>query len=149
MGDADNYLKAVEHYQQAIALACNEFEMEIDAANVYVKLGMTKTLSHASPEAIRAAYQEAIRRAPWHTYAYILMGEQSEGEQAIAYYSKAIELDPDYAVPYVKRGLIYTQQGKTQKAAADFERAKERALDSKWRDTAEVQLRLLREEKTP
>ena len=63
--------------------------------------------------------------------------------------SPIVPSSPNYSVPYLKRGLIYKQQGQIQEAVADFERAKKRAIDSKWRDEAAEQLRLLGEEEPP
>ena len=44
---------------------------------------------------------------------------------AIASYSKAIELRPDWAVPYVRRGYVRWMQGDVDKAVADYDRAME------------------------
>lgn len=48
---------------------------------------------------------------------------QGEYEQAIADYTKAIELDPAYAAAYYNRGLAYDGQGDTEKALADYRKA--------------------------
>jgi tetratricopeptide (TPR) repeat protein len=142
LGGYENYIKAIEYYKKAAELNCYYFK-EGNVANAYVHIGIIKTLSHFPPDEIIADYRKAIQLDPQHTYAYFLLGEQSDGEEAITYYSKAIELAPDYSVLYLKRGLIYKEQGRIQEAAADFERAKERAIDPKWRDEATEQLRLL------
>ena len=42
---------------------------------------------------------------------------------AIADYTKAIELNPDYAQAYNKRGFAYLMLGSKSKARADFKRA--------------------------
>ena len=42
---------------------------------------------------------------------------------AIADYTKAIELKPDYAQAYNKRGFAYLMLGPKSKAQADFKRA--------------------------
>ncbi len=44
---------------------------------------------------------------------------------AIASYSKAIELRPDWAVAYVRRGYVRWMQGDVDKAVADFDKAME------------------------
>jgi tetratricopeptide (TPR) repeat protein len=142
LGGYENSLKAIEYYKKAAELDCYYFEKG-NVANAYIHQGLIKALNHLSPEEIRADYKKAIQLDPQHTYGYFLLGEQSDDEEAIAYYSKAIELTPDYSVPYLKRGLIYKQQGKIQEAAADFEHAKKRAIDPKWLHEAEEQLRLL------
>jgi tetratricopeptide (TPR) repeat protein len=45
--------------------------------------------------------------------------KQGEFEKAIADYTKAIELDPAYAVAYNNRGIVYHDQGELDKAIAD------------------------------
>lgn len=42
---------------------------------------------------------------------------------AIAQYDKALELDPDYEKAYIQRADAYSQRGKHQKAAEDYDRA--------------------------
>ena len=46
-------------------------------------------------------------------------------EEAIADYTKAIELDPKDADAYYNRGGAYKALGKTKEAEADFAKAKE------------------------
>ena len=45
-------------------------------------------------------------------------------EEAIADYTKAIELDPKYVFNYNDRGEAYKALGKTKEADADFAKAK-------------------------
>lgn len=44
-------------------------------------------------------------------------------DSALAQYTRALELKPDYAEAYVKRGLAYFGRGDTQRALADYDRA--------------------------
>jgi tetratricopeptide (TPR) repeat protein len=46
-------------------------------------------------------------------------------ERAIRDYSKAIELDPDYALAYNNREFAYQALGKTVEAEADFKKYEE------------------------
>ena len=48
-----------------------------------------------------------------------------EYEQALADYTQALELDPEYAMAYNNRGLTYGKIGKYEQALADFNRALE------------------------
>jgi DnaJ family protein C protein 3 len=43
-------------------------------------------------------------------------------EDAIAYLSKSVALDPAYADGYFRRGLAYLQLGKTAEAKADLQK---------------------------
>ena len=44
---------------------------------------------------------------------------------ALADYSRAIRLDPQYVSAYFNRGLIYYEQGQPQRALADFDKVLE------------------------
>lgn len=51
--------------------------------------------------------------------AYFYLGEN---QQAIADYSKAIELDPNYTAAYYNRAHVYKLQGEKAQAIADLEK---------------------------
>lgn len=142
LGGLENYTRAITHYTRAMELACEYFD-ETYIANTYINRGLIKDLMSASSADIIVEYQEALNYDPRHTYAYFLLGEHSDGERAIEYYSKAIELSPEYAVAYLKRGIMYTRQAEVQLAMADFEQAKTLAIHAEWREEAERQLELL------
>ena len=59
--------------------------------------------------------------------AYFKKGQY---DQAIADYTKAIELDPKYAEAYKSRGFVYTSKGQHDQAIADCSKAIE--LDPKY-----------------
>ena len=50
---------------------------------------------------------------------------KGETDKAIAGYTEAIRLDPNYAQAYNDRGLSYEEIGEKAKAAADFAKAKQ------------------------
>jgi tetratricopeptide (TPR) repeat protein len=52
-------------------------------------------------------------------------------DQAIADYTKAIELKPDYAQAYTNRGLENEKLGQRDKAIADYHQALSLAPDTK------------------
>ncbi|MGO8955161.1 MAG: tetratricopeptide repeat protein [Rhodomicrobium sp.] len=51
--------------------------------------------------------------------------KMQDHDHAIADFTKAIELDPNYAEAYQKRGDAYKAKGNTLRASADYKRAKE------------------------
>ena len=59
--------------------------------------------------------------------AYILRGNSyantREDDQAIADYTRAIDLDPKAAYPYIQRGNSYHNKGEADQAIADYTRA--------------------------
>ena len=49
--------------------------------------------------------------------------EKEEYDKAIAEFSRAIELDPNYAEAYYKRGVAYLRKDKYDEAIADLTKA--------------------------
>jgi len=49
--------------------------------------------------------------------------EQGDADAAIACFTRAMELKPDYALPYAGRGFIYSAKGDHNKAIADLDKA--------------------------
>ncbi len=58
----------------------------------------------------------------WYNKGYD-EGEKGNYEKAIDYYTKAIELKPDYAAAYINRGNIYNGLKEYEKAINDFNKA--------------------------
>ena len=56
-------------------------------------------------------------------------------EQAITEYTRAIELDPEYAEAYYRRGLVYKQLWKCSDANSDFLEAYTISGDIIYKDT--------------
>ena len=52
---------------------------------------------------------------------YDLALKSTTAQKKIAYFNKALELDPDLASAYAKRGMLYYFQGKYHKVIEDFE----------------------------
>ena len=48
---------------------------------------------------------------------------QGNYEQAMADYTQAIRLDPNYSTPYMRRGCLYSEMGEYDKAIADLTQA--------------------------
>ena len=76
---------------------------------------------------------------------YFELGEDFDKEQdyydAIAAYSKAIELDPDFAQAYRNRGFSYYRLRKGEEAIKDYERFIELDPDSPVRQSLEDAIR--------
>ena len=53
----------------------------------------------------------------------IAFGEEGQWDQAIAYFNKAIEINPRYAKAYNIRGIAYYSKDQIDKAIADFNKA--------------------------
>ena len=51
--------------------------------------------------------------------------ELEKDDEAIADYTEAIRLNPEYAAAYYNRGVVYEKQGKQAEADADYAKAEE------------------------
>jgi tetratricopeptide (TPR) repeat protein len=69
---------------------------------------------------------------------------QGKPEEAIAYLSRAIALDPTYLDGYFQRGLAYLQLGRTAEARADLQKVIELGPDSPQAQTAKKGLEQLK-----
>jgi tetratricopeptide (TPR) repeat protein len=49
--------------------------------------------------------------------------EEGQYDRSIAYFDKAIEINPKFAEPYNNRGIAYCEKGQYDKAIADFNKA--------------------------
>jgi predicted Zn-dependent protease len=70
---------------------------------------------------------ESLSIYPWNPQAIMLLGllalQKRNTGQAIEYFQKAIDLDPNYGPPYMAMGAIYNSLGKYDEAAHATERA--------------------------
>ena len=75
---------------------------------------------HRGPEARQKRREAAIHNSRGSAY-----GEKGEIDRAIGAFTKAIELNPNYAVAYNNRGLAYRKKGDYDRAIVDYTIAKE------------------------
>ena len=54
--------------------------------------------------------------------AYLMKGRYA---LAIAHYTKAIAIDPNFALPHINRGIAYAKKGEVDRAIVDFRKALE------------------------
>ena len=66
--------------------------------------------------------QERYTATEWFKKGYNA-GENKNWDEAIVCYSKAIELDPDYAMAYNNRGWAYDEKGEYDRAIRDYNKA--------------------------
>lgn len=78
-------------------------------------------------DAAQSDFEEAIRRGTKDGGAYINLGhvllQRGLTQQALANYSKGIELAPDMALSYIERSSILMEMKQFPEAAADLEKA--------------------------
>ncbi|MBN1901523.1 tetratricopeptide repeat protein [Candidatus Sumerlaeota bacterium] len=74
-------------------------------------------------------WKDAIRRNPnawiaWHNMGFLMMNEK-RNEEAMQYYSKALQLKPDYWEAHFNMGLILAKEGYPDQAVECFQKALE------------------------
>ena len=136
---AENYRQAREYYAQALNEGCYVYTKQF-IAKTSVRIGIVDSALGAAPDTIAQAYRAALDDQPDNVYAHVLLGDFLRDTEAIAHYNKAIAIEPEYAVAYLKRGMAHSRAGRTEQARADFQHAKRLAIRSTWRQKAEAQL---------
>lgn len=112
------WTEAEKQFRQAIVLNPN-YAMSHNWYSQY--LAFMGRSEEALAEARRA--QEIDPLSPWNNSGFILFLAR-QYDQAIQASEKALELDPDFAVAHMAKGLSYVQQKKYDEAIVELERAK-------------------------
>ena len=88
-------------------------------------------------QAARSGVEKHLRIKPDDSRAYFLLGEiyrqrQQDGDmlKALAYYDRAVSLDPNFAAPHKAIGLIHYKEGRRTLARKFFESCMQLAPDS-------------------
>ena len=112
------YTEAMKDMDQAIKLAPSE--------NAYLLRGKLKADLGSHQEAIED-FKQAFKRNSNSSKALnnigLSLAKLEKYNDALAYFNKAIEVDPGSASAYGNRGTLYYQTGNKQKACADWQRS--------------------------
>jgi tetratricopeptide (TPR) repeat protein len=80
-------------------------------------------------ELILRDYDQVLRLRPDFSFAYYnkanILCATREYQEAIKYYTLAIDIDADFAEAYFNRGLTYIYTGDTERGLADLSKAGE------------------------
>ena len=113
-----NYLKAIEHYSNAIGLNPELYTAYNNRGTAYGSKG--------EPDRAIEDFDKTIELKPDDPIAYNNRGKvyDSKGEldRAIKDYNKAIELKPDDPTAYNYRGIVYLSKGELDRAIEDFDK---------------------------
>jgi tetratricopeptide (TPR) repeat protein len=126
----ENREDAMPFLERAIALAPKGREREMGAAAMYFYAGYIQQAIQGNTEAALRAYSNALEIDPGGSYAAtiynnrgVAYADQGDHAHAIADYTQAIALNPDFANAYNNRGLAYHHQGSYIQAIADYTQA--------------------------
>lgn len=126
-------------YELEAAKINYEKALELDLLNVEAQMGLLKTeifLSVSrkdySPQAAEKQLKLIQEENPNDKHALLFLGDvysAIEPEQALEYYAKALDQDPNLAIAYNNIGYIYDSMGQSNKASENYRRA---ATLEKW-----------------
>jgi len=110
-----------ENYQRGIngLLAAREAYAAHDRGRKALAAGDTATALSAAQQALAAEPDEAL----FHVLRGDVRAEQSRWDDALINYQRAVDRNPGYFYPLMRRGLAYRQVGNTSLAVADLERS--------------------------
>jgi len=94
----------------------------------FIYLGMTTRARCEVWKNTESLWRDAIEKQPtlstaYNNLGYELYNKEAKYDEALPYFTKAIELLPTFELPYMNRGEIYRIQGKNQLAQIDFNKA--------------------------
>jgi tetratricopeptide (TPR) repeat protein len=112
------------------ALAADEFDSEVQAADCHYKRGEVLRWQKADPDEYIAEFRQALELNPKHASAYILLGlayydRDKDATVAEAEILRALEMSPQSKWAYYHLGEIYRQEGRADEAAAMYQQALE------------------------
>ena len=99
-------------------MSTTEEEMEFDYQAYMKDYAPDLGKIHWGPEA-----RQKRREAAIHNNRGLIYGEKGDYDRAIEAFTKAVEVNPSYAVAYNNRGLAYNNIGEFDRAIADYTKA--------------------------
>jgi len=126
---------AISYYKNALEVTPNDKILNYNLGKLYQDLGALKVES-GKPfkeivefELAKEQYQNLIAIDPnsypaYNNLGYIALVYEDNYEEAVKYFSKAVELDPFYDQAWCNRGIAYYYLGEWQKARADYLQAR-------------------------
>jgi tetratricopeptide (TPR) repeat protein len=135
-----NYEKEMEHLQ---------IILDADPENVDIKTLMASEAIEAGMldkglEILKTMDEATIKNPDVFYNIGVSFRNRNRPDDALAYFTKAVTLDPTYADGYFQRGLTYFGLQKTAEAKADFKKVIELAPDGPQADTAKKALEQLK-----
>ena len=113
--------------------------LELDPSNslVHGQYGDFLNMMGRYDEALRQR-QRAYELNPLWVQTLVEIGwvyrDSRNYERALEYFNRAIERQPNYALPYIDRGQVLTLQGRLQEAVPDFEKGAALGHSPVWSD---------------
>ncbi|GCA71998.1 TPR repeat-containing protein YrrB [Microcystis aeruginosa NIES-2519] len=117
--------EARENYEQALTVINQAISLVPNNPNHYNEKWSVLSELKRYDEGLAAITQaiDLAPRAAWYSNRGIIYYKQQKYDLAISDYSKAIEINPNYAQAYVNRGNLYSDLQKYDLALSDYNKA--------------------------
>lgn len=123
------FSQAICDYTQAISLDCKHFKAYYNRAFCYNRMGRDEESEND--------YLEALNLQPKNVHVLQQLGtlleragDSNKLHEAYAFFSRAIDLNPEFGPAYNGRGLVLEKFGKEEQAVNDFDKAVELECDN-------------------
>lgn len=114
--------EAIAHYQNALIIDPNNEEINYNLALLYSDLGDIEKAKEQYNILLSVAKEGDYAKNALYNLGYISANIDGDYEQAISFYTKAIEMDNLFTEAYYGRGEANEQLGKYAEARSDYER---------------------------
>lgn len=114
--------EAIPHYQNALIIDPNNEVVNYNLALLYSELGDMEKAKEQYNILLSVAKEGIYAKNALYNLGYISANIDGDYEQAISYFTKAIEMDNLFTEAYYGRGEAYEQTGKYAEARNDYER---------------------------
>ena len=120
-----DFASAIDDCTRAIVMADKDMETII----CFCRANWRYRMTDADLELVLRDLDQVLRLQPDFAFALFnkanIIGGQQNYKEAILYYTKAIQIDNDFAEAYFNRGLVYIYTGENEKGLADLSKAGE------------------------
>ena len=118
--DENDYINAIKQYSKAISFEPDDADYYFERGEAYYYLDF---YTEAESDLL-TSIELGLKDEDAYFYLGYIHSVNKECDKAIMYYTKAIEIDPNYGVAYSNRGKCYYSQDEFQKACSDLKKAK-------------------------
>lgn len=135
-----DFARALEHLQKVL----DADPQDIPVRTFMVQTALAGGLVDRGLALLRAIDESAIKRPELFYNIGAALLNANRPEEAIAYFTKALAVDPGYVEGYFRRGLAYLQLQRVEECKADLRRVLEIAREGPLAETAQTTLEQLR-----
>lgn len=112
---------AINYYQNALQIDPNNIEINYNLAMLYQEL---EDYPHAIDQYKMLLSVDPKNKHALHNIGYIQLNYLENNEEAISFFNKAIDIDPEFINAICNRGIAYENMGRYEEAREDYNHCK-------------------------